>query len=149
MLPLPLILGAAAFALWQAWKSTHPAVDKAAIAPGAPAEPVTGPVNVADNPPATVMPNQPFGLPPTGPALSSDDTADAKAMAGDIEADLETNGPNYNRQMMASFQRAARLTVDGLYGGRTMGALRFFLDGQTPYAAIFSPLGEITYVPPT
>jgi peptidoglycan hydrolase-like protein with peptidoglycan-binding domain len=146
MFPL-FLFGVLGFAVWRAIAG-HPADDPAALGAPTPSPVPVGPLDVSENPSATVMPNQPYGLPPTGPALTEQDQVDARQMADDVETDLETNGANYNRQMMAAFQRKARLTVDGLYGGRTAGALAYFL-GRTAYAPVYSPFQPITYTPPS
>lgn len=145
MFPL-FIFGVLGYALWHVMAG-HPADDAAAIGPLSTDPSPVGPLDVSQNPSATVMPNQPYGLPPTGPSLSDQDQIDARQMADDIQTDLETNGANYNRQMMAAFQRKARLTVDGLYGGRTAGALAYFL-GRPAYAPVYSPFQPIAYAPP-
>jgi hypothetical protein len=99
-----------------------------------------------------VTPESPIGEPPIGPKLSDGETHDAYDMAQDVLHDLQAKGTGYDRVLMASFQRLLRLTVDGLYGGRSAGALAWALgpgnEGLAP-APLFSPWTPVTYEPPS
>jgi peptidoglycan hydrolase-like protein with peptidoglycan-binding domain len=107
--------------------------------PSAPAVVVTPPPPIAAVPavaPATAVP---AGFDPDG----------ARRVAPRIAAHLRKKGAaNYSRQALREFQRLAGLKEDGLYGGRTAGALRYYLGGANPPAPMFRPLQEVSYSPP-
>ena len=79
---------------------------------------------------------------------------DARKAAVLLADSVRRKGRNYDRTLAVSFQMSAGLTrpdgitYDGLYGGRTAGAVRYFT-GKAPPPAIFKPTREVPYTPRT
>ncbi len=75
--------------------------------------------------------------------------SDASVIAA-VAADknLREKGRNYNRAILRKFQKVAKpLVPDGIYGGRTAGALRYYLK-RAPLPPFSAPRRIIPYAPP-
>lgn len=72
----------------------------------------------------------------------------AEQLAPAIARDVKKNKFNYSRPQLKRFQTAAGIVADGLYGGGSAGALRFYLGGAAPPKPLFKPTIEKAYVPP-
>ena len=92
--------------------------------------------------PAPAAAPVPEVLPATGV-----NTATALALAPQVAADITANKFNYNRPLLQHFQQAAGVLADGLYGGGSAGALRYYLHAAPP-KALFAPTIEKPYSPP-
>lgn len=99
--------------------------------------------------------------PQTPPSMGELQTAER--LAGEIDADVRAKGrgtnvvtggvliqgTGYNQDRVKQFQRLARLTIDGLYGPKTAGAVGYFIK-RDPAPAIYSDArGRRTPVPYT
>jgi hypothetical protein len=73
------------------------------------------------------------------------DQARARALAPKLAADIASRKYSYSRPLAREFQAAAGLVTDGLYAGRTKGALRYY-GVKAPPAALFAPTTEVAYV---
>ncbi len=138
--PVLLTMGAAGL-LYLAYKrhADGGGMDLAAAAPS----PGTGPDPV-------ITEESPTGEPPIGAAMSAADITEAQSMAWDVKSSIEMLGAAYDRVLLASFQRLLRLTVDGLYGGRTAGGLQWALGSvATAPMPLFKPYTPVKYVPLT
>jgi hypothetical protein len=108
----------------------------ATIVPGTVAPRVTPP------PPATAVPATPSAT----AVPAGFDPEGARRVAPRVATHLRNRGAvNYSRQTLREFQTLAGLKADGLYGGRTAGALRHYLGGANPPAPMFRPLQEVPY----
>jgi peptidoglycan hydrolase-like protein with peptidoglycan-binding domain len=87
---------------------------------------------------------------PPAPSSSAVSATLARALAAQVEKNLRNppakNIYNYDRKLMASFQKAAGIAQDGLYGGGTRAALIYYGAKNVP-AALFAPKTG-TYKPP-
>lgn len=131
-------------------------------APPVPARPSGPPPNVtpAEKP---RTPPPPKSDPPRVPAIASaapstpsiPDTARldrAAALAKRVAESVKTAGKNYDRELVASFQREAGLVDDKQYGPRSAGAVKWYIDetvlppsggGLIPYAPkLASPVAK-------
>lgn len=70
----------------------------------------------------------------------------AKGTAQGIAANIRDKGKSYSHEGLKKWQRFAGITVDGLYGGQSVGALQFFL-GKTEQApsALYAPFTPTPY----
>lgn len=76
------------------------------------------------------------------------DPARARAMARSVANHLNNRKTaGYARELVKTFQRAAGIAIDGVYGGETRGALIYF-GAKDPPKAFFKPLDTIPYVAP-
>ena len=116
-----------------------------------PLPPLIPPPPAASSAPGTVTPPPtPVAVPgaPTG-APAGFDPVKARRIAPRIASHLKTKGiANYSRQALREFQVLAGINADGIYGGQTAGALRYYLGGAKPPAAMFKPVQEVPYTPP-
>ena len=94
--------------------------------------PVAQPPPPGKPPPGPPAPPTPPPKPPT-PAKRSytvvaknPDPVEARKLMGAVASNLSSQGSNYDPAMLRGFQKAAGLTPDGLYGGRTRGALLYY-----------------------
>lgn len=87
---------------------------------------------------------QPEGA--SGPTPPLEQMDRARDLAGKVRANIISKGPKHDRALLVSFQRAAELAPDGLYGGRTAGAVMYYT-GQTPPTPLVSPKMIISYRP--
>lgn len=69
----------------------------------------------------------------------------AAALARSVQSDLSRRHNRFSRTQMRDFQTAAGITVDGLYGGQTRGALVFF-DVPDAHATISRPRATTPYM---
>lgn len=74
------------------------------------------------------------------------DMAQARRLAPRVAADIRDNRYDYSRRELRAFQAAAGIAVDGVYGGGSAGALRYYLDGPPP-RPLFKPTTEREYSP--
>lgn len=121
-----------------------PVEDEEEEAPSEPEEPPPPP----PPPPVDESPGElptptpaPVEQPPAGfnPTL-------ARNLASEVVANLVARGRDrYDREGLAEFQTAAGIAADGLYGGESKGALRFYLNGAQVPAAFFAPVAEVPY----
>lgn len=85
------------------------------------------------------------------PLASMPNQAAARLLAAQVEKNLRNppakNIYNYDRKLMAQFQKAAGLKQDGLYGGGTRGALVYYGVPNAP-KPLFNPKTTIPYTPP-
>ncbi len=105
--------------------------------------PVTAPVAHPATPAAVVThPAVAPAAAPTGynPTL-------ARTLARQVVTDVRSKSYNYSRQLVGQFQQAAGIKADGIYGGQTVGALKFYGADRAP-KALFSPTAEVPYTPP-
>ena len=108
-------------------------------------------------PPAPAAPS-PVTPPPTSVAVpvapapgvpAGFDPVKARRTAPRIASHLKSKGiANYSRQALREFQTLAGIKADGIYGGQSAGALRYYLGGASPPAAMFKPVQEVPYTPP-
>jgi murein L,D-transpeptidase YcbB/YkuD len=93
------------------------------------------------HPSAVQAPTMPTSV-PTGynPTL-------ARTLARQVVTDVRSKSYNYNRTLVSQFQAAAGIKVDGIYGGSTVGAMKYFGADRAP-KALFAPYGEVPYTPP-
>jgi hypothetical protein len=113
------------------------------IVPSTPATP--GPVTVTPPPTSPSIPvaTAPGGIP------AGYDPVKARRTAPRIAQHLKSKGiANYSRQALREFQTLAGIKPDGIYGGQTAGALRYYLGGAKPPAPMFKPVQEVPYTPP-
>ena len=68
----------------------------------------------------------PQPAPVTTPTPQDFNPSEASRLASAIASNIRTKRYSYNRRGLAVFQRAAGLTPDGLYGGKSAGALVFY-----------------------
>lgn len=115
---------------WGAYIAQSPAAAPASAAPIpvvlAPAAPP--PVLVAPPDMAQVGPVPPAGFNPT----------QARSLAKGIASNIDTKGSSYDRTRLKTFQTAAGIDADGIYGGGSRRALIFYGVPRPP-AALFKP----------
>ena len=92
-------------------------------------------------------PPGPAPVVPTIPAPSVAQLDVAAGLAVKVAQEINAKGKAYDRNLVREFQRAARLGVDGLYGGSSAGAVLYFT-GKAPPAPIFPPMQIKPYRPP-
>lgn len=71
----------------------------------------------------------------------------AKKLAPQVESNIVAKKSNYDHTLLKNFQTAAGITADGIYGGGTAGALRYYL-GHAPPKPLFKPTIEQPYKKP-
>jgi hypothetical protein len=71
---------------------------------------------------------------PPGPP----DPSNASALAPQVADDVRSKGMSYDHNLVRSFQNAANIMVDGLYGPVTAGAVQYYTGGQQPPAPLYS-----------
>lgn len=106
-------------------------------APAPQRAPVPAPAPAPAPTPPPTPPTPPADEPPEGFNPES-----ARKQAARVAKHLQTKGrANYSRQTLREWQRLAGIGVDGIYGGESEGALRFYLQGarQSVPAAYFKP----------
>ena len=106
-------------------------------------KPAPTPVVVVTPQPATPTPQEPTMMQPP-PGFSP---VAAKAQAARVAANLRKGRDQYSRPNLASWQRLAGLTADGIYGGESAGALAWYLQGQSSVAPrpFFKPTTPAPY----
>ena len=62
-----------------------------------------------------------------------------KVLATRVIADVKTKGTKYDRALLKSFQTAAGITADGLYGAESKGALQRYSGLMAPAAQVAAP----------
>lgn len=99
-------------------------------------------------PPPVVTPSRPPPRKSSGPTVISKGAVpeDARMMMPGVAGDLSAHGANYNRTALKAFQRAAGIAADGLYGGRTRGALLFYGAPIVIPPPMTAPFETYTYV---
>lgn len=115
-----------------------------APAPHAPPTPTPAP----HAPPAPTPPAPAPHAPPTPPAAhlpAGFNPTEAARLASAVALNIRTRRYSYSRRGLTAFQRAAGLAPDGLYGGKSAGALRFY--GATPPRPLFKSHGSIAVIP--
>ena len=123
-----------------------PLTEKPYAAASMPAVPALPATPAAATPAVPVTPAaQPVPAAPA-PALPGLNLSLASQLAPVVESNLIVQKANYDHALLKKFQSAAGLTVDGLYGGSSAGALRYFLH-RAPPKALFAPLTEKPYAP--
>lgn len=76
------------------------------------------------------------------------DPARARAMARSVANHLNNRKTaGYARELVKTFQRAAGIAIDGVYGGETRGALIYY-GAKDPPKPFFKPFDTIAYVTP-
>ena len=122
-------------------------------APSTPAAPYTPavPETPAAPPPGAVATPEPVTsptteAPPTPATASTYNPTRARSLASRVAENIRSRGYSYNRADVRSFQEAAGLTADGIYGGTTRAALVHF-GVRRPPSALFAPTTG-TYTPP-
>lgn len=89
------------------------------------------------------------GLPNAAPPLPGTQAGNALAqLAAQVEADLLAHGSSYDHSLLTTFQRAANIVVDGLYGPESALALARAL-GHTAPPPIYSGASSSTLPPIT
>lgn len=97
--------------------------------------------------------------PPPGPP-SGVDQQEAERLAPVVAADIVAKGrgtnrvvdgiliqgTGYNQMLLKQFQRLARLTIDGLYGPKSAGALSYYLKRDAPPSIYSDAQGRRTPV---
>jgi peptidoglycan hydrolase-like protein with peptidoglycan-binding domain len=87
----------------------------------------TPPMVVKDRPPPPPPPPPPREPPRTPPGAPDAARLErARALALQAAQLIKAQGPAYNRELVAAFQREAGLVSDGIYGPRTAGALKWY-----------------------
>lgn len=71
----------------------------------------------------------------------------AKKLAPQVESNIIAKKSNYDRTLLKNFQTAAGIAADGIYGGGSAGALRYYL-GHAPPKPLFKPTTEAPYTKP-
>ena len=90
------------------------------------------------------MPGPAGGTPP-GPGVKDMARLDRAAdSAKVVAADIKSKGRAYDRKGLAAFQKLAGLDVDGVYGPRSAGAIRWYT-GES--IAPLTGKGFVDYVP--
>lgn len=84
--------------------------------------------------------------PQVGPRPPVEQLDQAKQLADVVIEDIKAKGSKYDRMLLARFQKLAELIPDGLYGGRSAGALMYFT-AKSPPAPIFQPKTIVAYRP--
>jgi hypothetical protein len=75
------------------------------------------------------------------------DANKAKLLAREVVRQITARSFDYDRNLLKKFQVAAGLKPDGLYGGRSMGALKFYGALRAP-KPLYDPKVEVPYTPP-
>lgn len=70
----------------------------------------------------------------------------ARALAPRVATNIAQRRSAYDRGLLRQFQAEAGLVVDGLYGGGSAGALRYYLE-KPPPRPLFRPTTEKAYSP--
>lgn len=87
----------------------------------------------------------PAGGAPPGPVVKDTGRLDRAAeLAKAFAADLKRRGRAYDRNLLAEFQKTAGLGVDGVYGPRSAGAVRWYTGESLPP---ISGKGFVEYAP--
>jgi peptidoglycan hydrolase-like protein with peptidoglycan-binding domain len=107
-------------------------------------------VTLPPRPGAAPAPAQAHAAPAPAPSSTAFNPTTARILAAQVEKNLRNppagNVYNYDRKLMASFQKAAGIAQDGIYGGGTRAALLYYGAKNAP-AALFAPKTG-TYKPP-
>lgn len=75
----------------------------------------------------------PAGGAPPGPVVKDSERLDRAAEAAKaVAADLKRRSKAYDRKALADFQKLAGLEVDGVYGPRSAGAIRWYTGESIP-----------------
>lgn len=113
------------------------------------AHPLTTATHAATHPAVPVR--EPPPAPPGTPAPTGYNATQARALAAQVVANMRklpaAKRYDYDRNLVAAFQRAAGLKADGIYGGGTRGALIFFGQANAP-KPLFAPTSTTPYHAP-
>lgn len=131
---------------WAALLAEQPATDQAVVYSQKPAEepPSDAP------PPGLPSSDETAEPPPQSTAAPSEqppagfNPATARKLAKAVANNITNKGANYSHEQLRSFQRAAGIDADGLYGGSSRGALIFFGVPRPP-ATLFKPTATVPY----
>lgn len=131
---------------WAALLAEQPATDQSVVYSQRPAEeppPDAPPAGLpsAEEPPET--PPQSTAAPSEQPPAGFNPTT-ARKLAKAVANNITNKGANYSHEQLRSFQRAAGIDADGLYGGSSRGALIFFGVPRPP-ATLFKPTQTVPY----
>jgi murein L,D-transpeptidase YcbB/YkuD len=96
---------------------------------------------------SVVTPAQPT-MPPAPVPTGGVNLALAAQLAPQVAANINSKHASYDRNLLKRFQTAAGLTPDGLYGGYSAGAIRYFTK-KAPPKPLVNPAIEKAYVPPS
>lgn len=98
-------------------------------------------------PPAEPLPPPPEEEPPIE-LPEGYDPSEAQRLAGGFNMNLGARGcARYDRNLLRQFQLAAAITVDGLYGGGSRGALIYY-GIPNPRRPCYAPFTTREYIPP-
>lgn len=108
------------------------------------AAPVAQPPAPRDELPPTPPPARPpiVAPPPVPPKPTAQrGIIEAVQLALNVATDLELNGRQYNKILLREFQAKAGLGVDGVYGGSSAGAVKYYIGlAGFPFEPAHEPL---------